>query len=163
MKIQIILITTFLGIPHVIAGEPTVESLERRVAVLEEKVAALGAQISATKNDEEESITLEPVARGEIIIDVLEDGSLLVEGKELDDDAFTKFLKAMATQIPNSPVRIRGSGATKFENIIHAINLCQKAGIWNISFATAAMPSKQTDPDQPASSSESNPEGNEKP
>jgi len=33
-------------------------------------------------------------------------------------------------------VRIRGDGAVAYQRIVEVIDTCQKAGIWNISFAT---------------------------
>jgi biopolymer transport protein ExbD len=45
-------------------------------------------------------------------------------------------LAAIARQFENQPVRIRGDGAVSYQRIVEVIDTCQKAGIWNISFAT---------------------------
>ena len=136
-------ITAVFGIQPLIAEQPTVESLERRIKVLEEKMAALDAQVSEARNKEDKSLSPDSVARGEIIVNVSEDGHIRVEGQELDDDAFTKILKSVATKFPNQPVRIRGDLTTKYQNIVHVIDLCQSAGISNISFATAKKKAEQ--------------------
>jgi biopolymer transport protein ExbD len=74
--------------------------------------------------------------RGEIIINVLADGSLRVEGATVDLPQLHDKLAAIARQFENQPVRIRGDGGVNYQRIVEVIDTCQKAGIWNISFAT---------------------------
>jgi biopolymer transport protein ExbD len=74
--------------------------------------------------------------KGEIIINVLADGVIRVEGITVDLPQLREKLAAIARQFENQPVRIRGDGAVAYQNIVEVIDTCQKAGIWNISFAT---------------------------
>lgn len=74
--------------------------------------------------------------RGEIIINVLPDGTLRVEGATVDLIQLHDKLSAIAKQFKNQPVRIRGDGKVAYQRIVEVIDTCQKAGIWNISFAT---------------------------
>jgi biopolymer transport protein ExbD len=74
--------------------------------------------------------------RGEIIINVLADGTIRVEGLTVDLDQLRDKLSAIARQFENQPVRIRGDGGVAYQRIVEVIDTCQKAGIWNISFAT---------------------------
>lgn len=74
--------------------------------------------------------------RGEIIINVLPDGDLRVEGITVDLPQLRDKLAAIARQFKNQPVRIRGDGKVAYQRIVEVIDTCQKAGIWNISFAT---------------------------
>lgn len=74
--------------------------------------------------------------RGEIIINVLADGTLRVEGLTVDLRQLFDKLSAIARQFENQPVRIRGDGGVAYQRIVEVIDTCQKAGIWNISFAT---------------------------
>jgi biopolymer transport protein ExbD len=74
--------------------------------------------------------------RGEIIINVLPDGTLRVEGLTVDLTQLHGKLSAIAKQFKNQPVRIRGDGKVAYQRIVEVIDTCQKAGIWNISFAT---------------------------
>ena len=67
--------------------------------------------------------------RGEIIINVLADGGIKVEGLIVDRTQLFEKLR-------NQPVRIRGDGNVAYQRIVEVIDTCQKAGIWNISFAT---------------------------
>jgi biopolymer transport protein ExbD len=74
--------------------------------------------------------------RGEIIINVLKDGGIRVEGAQVDLAQLHEKLAAIARQFENQPVRIRGDGGVAYQRIVEVIDTCQKAGIWNISFAT---------------------------
>lgn len=74
--------------------------------------------------------------KGEIIINVLKDGSIKVEGSVVDLTQLQQKLQLIADQFENQPVRIRGDGEVAYQMIVQVIDTCQKAGIWNISFAT---------------------------
>lgn len=74
--------------------------------------------------------------RGEIIINVLADNSIRVEGATVDLVQLHDKLAKIAKEFENQPVRIRGDGKVAYQHIVEVIDTCQKAGIWNISFAT---------------------------
>jgi biopolymer transport protein ExbD len=74
--------------------------------------------------------------RGEIVINILADGAIRVEGGTVDLAQLLEKLASIAAQYENQPVRIRGDGAVSYQRIVEVIDTCQKAGIWNISFAT---------------------------
>lgn len=74
--------------------------------------------------------------RGEIIINILGDGTIRIEGTTVDLPALLEKLSSIASQFENQPVRIRGDGTVEYQRIVEVIDTCQKAGIWNISFAT---------------------------
>jgi biopolymer transport protein ExbD len=74
--------------------------------------------------------------RGEIVINILAEGTIRVEGTTVDLSQLLDKLASIAGQFPNQPVRIRGDGTVEYQRIVEVIDTCQKAGIWNISFAT---------------------------
>lgn len=74
--------------------------------------------------------------RGEIIINILPDSTIRVEGITVDLEQLRGKLTAIAKQYENQPVRIRGDGDVPYQRIVEVIDTCQKSGIWNISFAT---------------------------
>jgi biopolymer transport protein ExbD len=74
--------------------------------------------------------------RGEIIINVLADGGIRVEGLAVDRQQLFDKLSAIAKQFKNQPVRLRGDGAVTYQRMVDIIDTCKKAGIWNVSFAT---------------------------
>ncbi len=81
--------------------------------------------------------------RGEIIINILADGTIRVEGISVDLAKLSQKLAPIAVQFKNQPVRIRGDGEVPYQRIVEVIDTCQKSGIWNISFATQRpQPSK---------------------
>ena len=45
-------------------------------------------------------------------------------------------LRAIVEVHKNQPVRLRGDGNITYQTLMGVIDICQKAGIWNISFAT---------------------------
>lgn len=74
--------------------------------------------------------------RGEIIINVLPDGTIRVDSSTLDIPQLAQKLTTIANLYKNQPVRIRGDGGVPYQRIVEVIDTCQKSGIWNISFAT---------------------------
>lgn len=74
--------------------------------------------------------------RGEIVINILGDNTIRVEGLTVSLPQLQQKLSLIAQQHENQPVRIRGDGAVAYQHIVEVIDTCQKSGIWNISFAT---------------------------
>ena len=73
---------------------------------------------------------------GEIVINILADGTVRIEGTTVDLEKLLAKLAKIAGEFKNQPVRIRGDGGVAYQRIVEVIDTCQKAGIWNISFAT---------------------------
>ena len=73
---------------------------------------------------------------GEIIINVLKDGSTVVNGNEYDDNALSALLSRIVKLWPGQPVLIRADRFTDYEHVIKVLDHCRKSDIWNISFAT---------------------------
>lgn len=82
--------------------------------------------------------------RGEIIINILADGSLRVEGQSVTLAELEAKLTNIHKAFANQPVRLRGDGSVPYQRMVEVIDTCRKAGIWNISFATQRPePAKQ--------------------
>ena len=76
-------------------------------------------------------------ARGEIIVNVRDSGEVVVEGQSMTQAQLGEKLSAIAKlHGRDQPVRLRGDETTDFQKIVTVVDICQKAGIWNISFAT---------------------------
>lgn len=73
---------------------------------------------------------------GEIVINILADSTIRVEGNTVNLEQLLEKLAKIAKEYENQPVRIRGDGGVQYQRIVEVIDTCQKAGIWNISFAT---------------------------
>jgi len=74
--------------------------------------------------------------RGEIVINILADGSIKIEGGTVDLAQLLEKLASISAQFKDQPVRIRGDGGVSYQRVVEVIDICTKAGIWNISFAT---------------------------
>lgn len=73
---------------------------------------------------------------GEIIINVLTDGECVVNGKSLDEAGLGSMLGRLSALFPGQPVLLRADEETDFQYVIKVLDLCRKADIANISFAT---------------------------
>ncbi len=74
--------------------------------------------------------------RGEITINIFTDGAIRIEGTTLNEAQLFEKLSKIAKQYENQPIRLRGDGNVAYQRIVEIIDICQKAGVWNISFAT---------------------------
>lgn len=73
---------------------------------------------------------------GEIIINILKDGTTVVNGRTLEESELAGLLKRLAGMFPGQPVLLRGDKAVAYEHLIRVLDVCRQTDIWNISFAT---------------------------
>ncbi len=72
----------------------------------------------------------------EIVINILRDGTTIVNDKPLSIADLGQMLKKTAEIYPGQSVVVRGDEKTYHEHIVRVLDACAKAKIWNISFAT---------------------------
>ena len=75
---------------------------------------------------------------GEVIINVLADGTAVVNGQSLDDRELRAMMDRLVQLFPGQPVLLRADKATAYEHVVRVLDTCRQADIWNISFATLA-------------------------
>lgn len=75
---------------------------------------------------------------GEIIINITQDGHVVVNRQELDAAALSDMLTRVVQLFPNQSVLIRADQKTAYEHVIHVLDLCRQADVYNIAFATTA-------------------------
>lgn len=80
---------------------------------------------------------------GEIIVNVRDDGSVVVDSSEMTQDQLYEKLTRIAAVYKNQAIRIRGDGKVEYQKIVEIIDVCQKAGIPNISFAAQVQKRRQ--------------------
>ena len=73
---------------------------------------------------------------GEIIVNVRVDGSVIVDKAEMTQEELYSKLMRISAVYENQAIRIRGDGKVEYQKIVEVIDVCQRAGIPNISFAT---------------------------
>lgn len=74
--------------------------------------------------------------QSEILIQVKSDGTLIVEKQAVTRKELTERLSTLSKLHKNQPLRLRGEADCPYQPLVEVIDLCQQAGIWNISFAT---------------------------
>lgn len=73
---------------------------------------------------------------GEIIVNIKTDGEIIVNGVQLTEEELLVKLKNITSTYKDQAVIIRGDQVANFQYVINVLNACQKAGIYNIAFAT---------------------------
>jgi biopolymer transport protein ExbD len=68
----------------------------------------------------------------EIIVNVKDDGTIFVKGKQIESDQLEANLKAAAKRYSDQIVRIRGDGEGPYQHVMSTLSLCQRAGISRI-------------------------------
>lgn len=79
---------------------------------------------------------------GEIIVNVREDGSIMLNGGEMTAEALLDKLEKLAVNFPNQAVILRGDGNADFEHVLTVLDQIKEAGIWNVAFATSKQHQK---------------------
>lgn len=73
---------------------------------------------------------------GELVILVMQDGSVGVNNQRITkDDLFVK-LSRVGALFPGQPIILRGDEDVAFEHVMAVLDTCQRAGIWNVAFAS---------------------------
>ena len=73
---------------------------------------------------------------GEIIVNVRKDGKIVLNNVEITEGDLLKKLKTIAEIYKDQAVILRGDREAAYDHIIRILDLCQKAKIWNVAFAT---------------------------
>lgn len=72
---------------------------------------------------------------GEIILNVRENGEVILNGSVVSSDDLILRLGAISEAYPDQAVILRGDSKATFQHIINVLDLIKKAGIWNVAFA----------------------------
>ena len=72
----------------------------------------------------------------ELVINVLEDGRLILTGQELSREELLARLKSAAQRDPHTAVTIRGHRAARHAAIVSVLDACGLAGLTNLSVGT---------------------------
>ncbi len=77
----------------------------------------------------------------EIIINVQEDGTVILNGTEYTQEQLLSRLSIIAEIDQDQAVILRGDSKAAFQHIIDVLDTIKRAGIWNVAFA-ATKPEK---------------------
>ena len=73
---------------------------------------------------------------GEIIVNILKDGAVKVNGMAITAEELGRRLGKVVQFYPGQAVIIRADEEVRYEKLIKVIDTCRDAGIWNFSLAT---------------------------
>jgi len=80
---------------------------------------------------------------GEIVVNVKKEGQIIIEGVEKTEQETLEMFNNIVAAYPDQALILRGDKEASFDHIVKILNLCKKANIWNISFATSQPESPQ--------------------
>jgi biopolymer transport protein ExbD len=96
---------------------------------MEKPEGSLGIELpSASSSDE--------APPREIVIHVLEDGGIVLDGTLLDGEALRARLAEMGRTAPATPVTIRGHKLARHQAIVSVMDACGAAGLHNLAVGT---------------------------
>ena len=107
-------------------------------SVYTELEAELGIQIPTADQGEHTQRTA-----GEIIINVKQDGAIIVNQVEMNVEQLTGILRRVVAELPGQGVIIRGDAASLHQHNMNVLNACKSAGIWNVAFAVSENDAEQ--------------------
>ena len=73
----------------------------------------------------------------EIVVNVLEDGRIILEGSPITSEELLGVFKRAAQHDPETPVTIRGHRLAQHQNIVGVMDACGIAGLVNLSVGTS--------------------------
>lgn len=76
---------------------------------------------------------------GEIILNVKEDGRVILNRREMKYEDLLSTLKQIVAQFPNQAVILRADENAQYKHVVGVLDICREADIWNIAFATAPV------------------------
>lgn len=83
---------------------------------------------------------------GEVIVNVKADGSLVMNRRNMTPDELVETLSKIAHLYPDQAVVLRGDRRVDYDHIVQTLDLCRRANIWNVAFATST-PSSPMNPE----------------
>ncbi len=76
---------------------------------------------------------------GQVVVNVRADGSLVFNRKPIASQDLERKLKTLAELSPNQAVILRGDERVDYKHIVEVLDICRKANIWNVAFATGKL------------------------
>lgn len=83
-------------------------------------------------------------ALGELIINIKQNGELVVNQQTLSQAELRALLSRLAERFPDQAVIIRADRQSNWENLVDVLDICAQSGIWNFKFA--ALPPPESSP-----------------
>lgn len=76
-------------------------------------------------------------AVGEVILNVKSNGTVVMNRRTMDSTELQKTLQKIASLYPDQAVILRGDENTDYRHVVEVLDICRRANIWNVAFATS--------------------------
>jgi len=76
-------------------------------------------------------------AVGEVIINVKTNGTVVMNRRQMNPTELQDTLQKIASLYPDQAVILRGDENTDYRHVIEVLDICRRANIWNVAFATS--------------------------
>ena len=73
---------------------------------------------------------------GELILNVNAEGQIFINGQQYSDETTLDLLKQIAGAFQDQPIILRADQTTSVQQLIHVMDICRQADVWNIALAT---------------------------
>jgi len=82
---------------------------------------------------------------GEVILNIDEEGRVFINSRQVSDETLLQLLTQISNAFKSQPVILRADRKTNCQQLLHILDICRQADIWNVSFA-AIKPEDQLPP-----------------
>ena len=76
-------------------------------------------------------------AIGEVIINVKTNGAVVMNRRQMNATELLDTLQKIASLYPDQAVILRGDENTDYRHVVEVLDICRRANIWNVAFATS--------------------------
>ncbi len=76
-------------------------------------------------------------AVGEVILNVKSNGTVVMNRRTMDSTELQETLQKIASLYPDQAVILRGDENTDYRHVVEVLDICRRANIWNVAFATS--------------------------
>jgi biopolymer transport protein ExbD len=76
-------------------------------------------------------------AVGEVIINVKTNGAVVMNRRQMNTAELQDTLQKIASLYPDQAVILRGDENTDYRHVVEVLDICRRANIWNVAFATS--------------------------
>lgn len=73
---------------------------------------------------------------GELILNVDADGRIFINSQPYTDETALELLRQIAGAFQDQPIIVRADKTTNVQQLLHVMDLCREADVWNIALAT---------------------------
>jgi biopolymer transport protein ExbD len=74
---------------------------------------------------------------GEIVLNIHQDGNISLNHRILTSPELEEILRGIVKISPDQSVVLRADEATSYKDVVKVLDVCRRADLWNIAFATA--------------------------